>query len=151
MGDLGLIPELGRSPGKGNGYPLQHSGLENSIDCIVHGLTKSQIRLSDFHFTSLLWRVRWYTRSSCQHPCFIKENQHLRAMTIGMTESFQAANPAWQDEMRVSFVDMKIVFFQQNLANSSLDVLTTFLPPRHPLRIWTCLAFNCLPTHIEAV
>ena len=52
-GDLGLIPGLGRSPGEGNSYPLQYSGLENSVDCIVHGLTKSQTWLSDFHFTSL--------------------------------------------------------------------------------------------------
>ena len=36
-GDLGSIPGLGRSPGKGKGYPLQYSGLENSMDCIVHG------------------------------------------------------------------------------------------------------------------
>ena len=41
-GDLGSIPELGRPPGEGKGYPLQYSGLENSMDCIVHGLTKSQ-------------------------------------------------------------------------------------------------------------
>ena len=41
VGDLGLIPGLGRSPGEGNGYPLQYSGLENSKDCIVHGITKS--------------------------------------------------------------------------------------------------------------
>ena len=33
----GLIPGLGRSPGEGSGYPLQYSGLENSMDCIVHG------------------------------------------------------------------------------------------------------------------
>ena len=46
MGDLGLIPGLGRSPGEGKGYPLQYSGLENSMDCIVHGVTKSQTRLS---------------------------------------------------------------------------------------------------------
>ena len=52
-GDLGSIPGLGRSPGEGNGYPLQYSGLENSIDCIVYGVTNSQTRLSDFHFTSL--------------------------------------------------------------------------------------------------
>ena len=49
-GDLGLIPELGRSFGEGKGYPLQYSGLENSMDCIVHGVAKSQTRLSDFHF-----------------------------------------------------------------------------------------------------
>ena len=36
--DLGLIPGFGRSPGEGNGYPLQYSDLENSMDCIVHGL-----------------------------------------------------------------------------------------------------------------
>ena len=49
-GHLGLIPGLGRYPGEGKGYPLQYSGLENSIDCIVHRVTKSQTRLSDFHF-----------------------------------------------------------------------------------------------------
>ena len=36
-GDLGSIPGLGRSPGDGKGYPLQYSGLENSLDCTVHG------------------------------------------------------------------------------------------------------------------
>ena len=37
VGDLGSIPGLGRSPGEGKGYPLQYSGLENSMDYIVHG------------------------------------------------------------------------------------------------------------------
>ena len=41
-GDLGSIPGLGRSPGEGKGYPLQYSGLENSMDSIVYGVTKSQ-------------------------------------------------------------------------------------------------------------
>ena len=41
-GDLGSIPGLGRSHGEGKGYPLQHSALENSMDYIVHGVTKSQ-------------------------------------------------------------------------------------------------------------
>ena len=41
-GDLGLIPGLGRSPGEGKGYPLQYSGLENSMDCIVHGVSMCQ-------------------------------------------------------------------------------------------------------------
>ena len=50
MGDLDLILGLGRSPGEGNGSPLQYSGLENSMDFIVHGVAKSQIRLSNFHF-----------------------------------------------------------------------------------------------------
>ena len=59
VGDLGLIPGLGRSPGEGNSYPLQHSHLENSVDrgaqqVIVHGVTKRQTQLSDFHVTSLM-------------------------------------------------------------------------------------------------
>ena len=41
-GDLVSTPGLGRSPGEGKGYPLHCSGLENSMDCIVHGLEKSQ-------------------------------------------------------------------------------------------------------------
>ena len=52
-GDLGSIPGLGRSPGEGNGNPLQYSYLENPMDrgawcATVHGVTKSQTRLSDF-------------------------------------------------------------------------------------------------------
>ena len=40
VGDLGLIPRLGRFPGEGKGYSHQYSSLENSMDCIVHGVTK---------------------------------------------------------------------------------------------------------------
>ena len=46
-----MIPGLGRSPGEGKGYPLQYSGLENFMDCIVHGVAKSWTQLSDFHFS----------------------------------------------------------------------------------------------------
>ena len=49
VGDLGLIPGLGRSPGGGKGYPLQYSGLEN-MDCIGHWDASSWTQLSDFHF-----------------------------------------------------------------------------------------------------
>ena len=51
------IPGLGRSSGEGKGYPLQYSGLESSMDCIVHGVTKSQTQLIDFHFHTLLVRI----------------------------------------------------------------------------------------------
>ena len=51
-GDLGLTPRLGRSPGEGKGYPLQYSGLENSMDCRVHGVTKSWKWLNNFHLYS---------------------------------------------------------------------------------------------------
>ena len=67
-GDLGLIPGLGRSPGEGKGYPLQYSGLENSMDCIVHGVAKSQTRLSDFHF---------------HFPVFLPEESHGQRSLAG--------------------------------------------------------------------
>ena len=54
-GDLGLVPGLGRYPGEGNGYPLEYSGLENSMDrrawqAAVHGFAKSRTQRSSFHF-----------------------------------------------------------------------------------------------------
>ena len=55
--DPGSISGLGRSPGEGKSYPLQYSGLENSMDCTVHGVAKSRTRLSDFHFSSCY--IRW--------------------------------------------------------------------------------------------
>ena len=53
--DLGSVPGLGRSPGEGKSYPLQYSSLENFMDSIVHGVTKSQTWLSDFQFYTSLW------------------------------------------------------------------------------------------------
>ena len=54
-GDLGSIPGSGRSPAEGKGHPLQYSGLENPMDCIVLGIAKSQPRLSDVHFHSTVF------------------------------------------------------------------------------------------------
>ena len=63
--DLGSVPGLGRFPGEGKGYPLQYSGLENSMDCIVRGFAKSRTWLSDLekematHSSILAWRIPW--------------------------------------------------------------------------------------------
>ena len=55
VGDLGSIPGLGRLPGEGNGYPLQYSSLENSMDrgawqATVHEVEKNRTQMSEFHF-----------------------------------------------------------------------------------------------------
>ena len=60
-GDLGSIPGLGRSPGEGKGYPAQYSGLENSVDCIVHGVTKSRTRPSDFHSLNYIFFFMFFS------------------------------------------------------------------------------------------
>ena len=61
-GDSGSIPGSGRSPGEGNGNPLQYSCLENPMDrgawwAAVHGVTKSRTRLSDFTFFLSLMKI----------------------------------------------------------------------------------------------
>ena len=63
-GNPGSIPGLGRSPGEENSYPLQYSGLENSMDCTVHGIAKNWTQLSNVHFTSLHFRPRNGIRDS---------------------------------------------------------------------------------------
>ena len=71
-GDLGSIPGLGRSPGEEKGYPLQYSGLENSMDCTVHGVAKSWTRLSDFR------RMQWHPT-----PVLLPGNSHRRRSLVG--------------------------------------------------------------------
>ena len=63
--DPGSISRSGSSIGERKGYPLQYSSLENPMDCIVHGVTKSQTQLSDFHFHQKLGRGkrRFFSRA----------------------------------------------------------------------------------------
>ena len=78
-GDLGSIPGLGRSPGEGKAYPLQYCSLENSMDCIVHWITNSQTRLSDFHFLSL---YHIYTKVKQQKKYFSLVMRTLRIYSL---------------------------------------------------------------------
>ena len=76
-GRPGSIPEMGRSPGEGNGNPLQYSCLENLTDrgaweAAVHGVTKSGTRLSDFTFTFHFHPQQCTGDPVAPHPC-----QHL--------------------------------------------------------------------------
>ena len=72
VGDQGSIPGLGRSPGEEKGYPLKYSGLENSMDYTVHGVTKSWTQLSDFHFHLLYLEYRQlfepFGKNTCPTP-----------------------------------------------------------------------------------
>ena len=74
-GDPGSVPGLGRSPGEGNGNPLQYSCLENPMDggawlATIHGVAKSRTRLSDFTFT--ISRRQWDALLGIQSRiCFI--------------------------------------------------------------------------------
>ena len=73
-GDPSSIPGLGRSPGEVKGYPLQYTGLEISIECIVRGVKESQTRLSDFHFHSLSCAKLWISTHSSSGMLSIRSN-----------------------------------------------------------------------------
>ena len=75
-GDLGLIPELGRSPGEGKGYPLWYSGLENNMDCIVQG---SQ-RVDTTEWLSVYCQhppVNGSSTASCNFSLLTAEDEHM--------------------------------------------------------------------------
>ena len=77
-GDRGSIPGLGRSPGGGKSYPLQYSALGNSMDCIVHGVTKSWTWLSDFHnLTTSRETIVYVCVYVCVHVVLYKEVAHV--------------------------------------------------------------------------
>ena len=79
---LGSIPGLGRSPGEGYGYPLQYSGLENSMGCIVCVVTKCLTRLSDFHFQNKIPACKADTRYTRN---YVKEEQDSHRMLYKCT------------------------------------------------------------------
>ena len=84
-GDLGSIPGLGRPPGEGNGYPLQYSErivsiLENSMDCMDRGVTKSRTWLSDFHFHM---RILAPWEQGCLSALFSAEFTESRTVLMG--------------------------------------------------------------------
>ena len=76
MGDFSSIPGSGRSPGEGKGHPLQYSGLENAMDCIVDGVAMSQTRRSDFHFH--FQRSKVHTLRLCSEEVAIR----IRAYSV---------------------------------------------------------------------
>ena len=79
-GDLGSIPGLGRSPGEGKGYLLYYSGLENSLDCIVHGVTKSRTQPCNFPFHA---NSMFNHLSKCQ-TAFQSGSNHLQSKQQGV-------------------------------------------------------------------
>ena len=80
-GHVGLIPGSERSSGEGNGYPLQYSGLENSMDSIVRRVAKSRTGLSDFHLQTKNPRLN-IMRITCSTP-----HLHIIKISEGQTEN----------------------------------------------------------------
>ena len=95
-GDLSSIPGLGRPPGEEKGYPLQYSDLENSLDCIVHGITKGRTRLSDFHLNCEISYLKWVqktvfhrTTGSCTSGIFKLTEHYFCIFSFFKTTSWE--------------------------------------------------------------
>ena len=116
-GDLGSIPGLGRSPGEGMDYPLQYSGLENSMDCIVNGVAKSRTQLSKFHFhfdSSIPWCLREMRKLQkkslklanvvpevdarshlCNIKCKVKQKRWCSCCSVALCDSMDHSMPGF--------------------------------------------------------
>ena len=109
MGDPGTIPGLGRSPGEGNGNPLQYSCLENPMDggawwATVHGVAKSGTQLSDFTFTFYLYL------SYSEHM----DTQRLSGFLCQLPQLF-------------SYIALPTFFFFSPIPTSTLPQTVTFI------------------------
>ena len=84
-----MISGLGRSPGEGKGYPLQYSGLENSMGGVVHGVAKSRTRLSDFHFhfQGEIWASPH--GSGVMNPPAVQELQEIQVRSLGQEDPLE--------------------------------------------------------------
>ena len=82
VGDLGSIPGFGRSPGEGKGYPLQYSGLKNSMDYIVPGFAKSRTQLSNFPFHEEWGLIEERTWASSRQGCCSHGGMEIPCMQI---------------------------------------------------------------------
>ena len=139
VGDLGSIPELGRSHGEGKGYPLQYSGLKNSMDCIVHGVAKSQIWLSDLYSLYGWWSVhseglglkkkKKKTRLKQPHviPTFLKERHSVQFSSV--TQSC----PTLCDPMNHSMPGLSVHHQLPEFTQTHVHWVSDAIQPSHPL------------------
>ena len=97
VGDLDWIPGLGRTPGEGKGYPLQYSGLENSINYTVRGDAKSRTQLSDFHILSSK-----YLEGHCLSVCImcLLVNEQEKVTTALRIMCLSQGNDVWKTVIR---------------------------------------------------
>ena len=110
VGDLGSIPGLRRSPGEGNGYPLQYSALEKSMDWIVHGVAKSRTWLSDFHFQDAI-NYRWLYFWNKKHGQLNYDTWAVKCILI-----FKMLKCGW----KISILELEIQYYLWHHAPSSV-------------------------------
>ena len=150
--DLGLIPGLGRSPGEGKGYPLQYSGLENSLDCVVHGVEKCQTLLSDFHFHFLknaacnsIFFSALLSLSITFLPAYIS-TEYINSLTRKSIFNPETRCDLFLEHSLFLWV-IFLMLSQLSLAENLPFLLAIPYAPSVVLCIWSCRPQSCLQNH----
>ena len=137
-GDLGLISGLGRSPGEEKGYLFQCSGLENSMDCIVHGSAKSWTWLSNFHYITTEHRSPQRIKQS---SLYYTVNFHLLSILyivlivyIRQSQSPSLSYPLPQF-VSIHLFSMSICFVYFCFENKIIYTISSQRRQRHPTPI----------------
>ena len=125
-GDPDSISGLGRSPGKVNGFLLQYSGLENSMDCIVHGITKSQT-----------WQ---WTSLSCRYINFNTDN-YMKQIILAFSSVAQPC-PTLYDPMDCSMTGLPVYHQLPEFTQTHVHWVGDAIQPSHPLSSPSPPAFN---------
>ena len=135
-GDLGSIPGLGRSLAEGKGYPLQYSGLENPMDCIVHGVTDNWTRLSDLHFHFQIIDKSWENKESSYHSnkCMIFRSDQIRSVTQSC--------PTLCGPMNLSTLGHPVHHQLLDFTETHVHQVSDAIQPSHPLSSPSPLAPN---------
>ena len=143
VGDLGSIPGLGRSPGEAKGYPLQYSGLENSMNRIVHGVAKSQLALSFSHASKVMLKILQAGFNSTWTENFQvfklnlekAEEPEIKLPTSVGSKKKQVNSKKTSTSASLTTLNHLTVWITINCENSSRDGNTrlSYLPPEKPV------------------
>ena len=152
VGDLDSIPGLGRSPKEWKGYPLHYSGLENSMDCVVHGVAKSHTQLSDFRFTSLHHVITLISHVSNVMPQILQArlqqygNQELPDLQAG----FRKVTGTKDQIANIHWIIEKAGEFQKNIYFCFIDYLKAFDCVDHN-KLWNILNNIGIPDYLTCL
>jgi len=133
-----LISGLGRSTGEGKDYPLQYSGLENSMDCTVHVVTMNQTRLSDFYFTAFLMVQFLYPYMTTGKTIALTIQivvGNMMPLLFNTLSGFVIASSPRRSRLLMSWLQSPSAVIQM-LRGGNMSLLPTF-PLLFAMKLWT--------------
>ena len=161
MGDLGSIPGLGRSPEKGKGYPLQYSGLENSMDSVAHGVAKSWTQLSELHFHIFTSKTKEFlnycTIALISHASKVivkilqaRFQQYVNCELLDVQGGFRKGRGTRDQIANICWIIEKAREFQKNIYFCFINYAKAFDSVDHN-KLWKILKETEIPDHLTCL